>query len=469
MNKIKYFQVLISILLIVSFSQGIFELCGIPLWVPKLIEESIALMVFLLAFLFRISHGKTFNVYGLISISGLLIVGIISGIINNIYHIAILLFFRGILVYYLFFLGVLNLEMTSDSVRRILSLMVILFVIQIPASWIKYFIVGMDETWVGTVSYQGGELGLLVALFAGAFLISAFLYRKKLSYLIWIFLFFIFGIINEKRATVFVFPVLLLFMFIHYNALSKQYGLPSRLHSIFRLFSVRNVILLTAVFSITLYMGGRLLPDFNPENKVWGSFNIKHMYDYAVGYSFRDYYSYGVDFKENEYDVDYVNITNAQKGRFRLIYETSKWLFDQKWYVILFGMGGGSFSTSYITGNSLDIMFEKIGIRGGAPFMIYILLETGIIGFMFMTRFFYRLYKSIWKQYCLSNDLDDKIFRLGLLGVWFVFVFDSYVYSRATMLFGILTPIFYFMLAQCLKGQTISRKGICVINKNKVM
>jgi hypothetical protein len=318
----------------------------------------------------------------------------------------------------------------------------------------------MDETWVGTVSYQGGELGLLVALFAGAFLISSFLYRKRLSYLIWILLFFLFGIINEKRATVFVFPVLLLFMLIHYNALSKKNGLPSRLCSIFRLFSVRKVIFLTVAFSIILYMGGRLMPDLNLEKKVWGSFDIKYMYDYVIGYNIRDYYSHGDDFKQNESEIDYVKNENVQKGRFRVIYETSKWFFEQKWDVILFGMGGGSFSTSYITQNPLDIMFEKTGIRGVTPFMIYILLETGIIGFMFMTRFFYRLYKSIWKQYCLSNKLDDKIFILGLLGVWFIFVFDSYVYSRATMLFEILTASFYFLLATCLKGKTISRKDI---------
>jgi hypothetical protein len=457
-----FMEILIATLILISFSQGVFELLHIPLWIPKLIEESLALMVFLWVFLSRISHGKTFNVYGLISISGLLIIGIISGIINNTNHIAILLFVRGILVYYLFFLGVLNLKISGDSVRRIISLIVILFVIQIPASWIKYAIVGIDESWIGTVSKSAGELGVLIAVFAGAFLISAFIYRKKLSYLIWISLFFLFGITNEKRATVFVYPVLLLFMFIHYNALSKKYGFPSRLHSIFRLFSIRNVILLTAALSIVLYMGGRLLPDFNPERKIWGSFNIKYMYDYAVGYNLRDYTSYGKGegFKENEYNVDYLNIKDAQKGRFRLIYETSKWFFEQKWCVILFGMGGGSFATSYITGNSLDIMFEKIGIRGATPFMIYILLETGIIGFMFMTRFFYRLYKSIWKQYLLSNDLDDKIFRLGLLGVWFVFVFDSYIYSQATMMFEILTAAFYFLLAICLKGQTVSKRGI---------
>ncbi len=379
---------------------------------------------------------------------------------NNIYYISILLFVREILVYYLFFLGVLNLELSVGSVRQIISLMVLLFIIQIPASWIKYFAIGMDETWIGTVSYQGGELGLLVTLFACAFLISAFLYKKKLSYLMWIVLFFLFGIINEKRATVFVFPVLLVFLFIHYNALSKKNGLPSRLRSIFKLFSVRRVILITAAFSIILYLGGRLLPDFNPEKKVWGSFDIQHMYDYAVGYVYRDYYSYGEDFKENEYYVDYVNIKDAQKGRFRVIYEASKWFFEQRWYVILFGMGGGSFSTSYLTGNSLDIMFEKIGIRGATPFMIYILLETGIIGFMFMTRFFYRIYKSVWKQYGLSNNQEDKIFILGLLGVWFVFVFDSYVYSLATMKFEILTASFYFLLAICLKGQTVSRRGI---------
>jgi hypothetical protein len=134
MKKTSLTEILISILIIVSLSLGIFELCKIPLWVPKLIEELLALMVFLSAFLFRISHGKTFNVYGLISISGLLIVGIVSGIINNISQIAILLFVRVILVYYLFFLGVLNLEISGDSVRRILSLIVILFVIQIPAS-----------------------------------------------------------------------------------------------------------------------------------------------------------------------------------------------------------------------------------------------------------------------------------------------------------------------------------------------
>jgi hypothetical protein len=455
-----FIEILIATLILISFSQGIFELLSIPLWIPKLIEESLALMVFLSAFLFRISHGKTFNVYGLISISGLLIIGIISGIVNNTYHMAILLFVRGILVYYLFFLGVLNLKISEDSVKRIISLMVILFVIQIPASWIKYAIVGIDESWIGTVSKSGGVLGLIIAVFAGAFLISAFFYRKKISYLIWILLFFLFGIINEKRATVFVFPVLLLFMSIHYNALSKKNGLPSRLHAVFRLFYVRNVILLTLAFLIILYMGGRLLPDFNPEKKVWGTFSIQHIYDYTIGYNLRNYTSYGYGFREESIETDFYNNTNAQKGRLRLIYESVIWIANQKWPVLLFGLGGGSLSNSYLSGNEDDVMFEKSELRGATPFMLYILLQTGILGFLFMTRYFYRFYKAIWRQYCLSSDTDNNIFILGILGGWFIFVFDSYIYSIGTMSLDVLTPTFYFLLATCLKGQTVSRTGI---------
>ena len=184
-----------------------------------------------------------------------------------------------------------------------------------------------------------------------------------------------------------------------------------------------------------------MIPSLNPEEKTGGSFSIKHIMKYTIAYNLRM-------LDDREWDnPDIVHDTGVQMGRIRVIAESIKWIEKQDLFTVMFGIGGGALSKSYLTKNKYDIMFTRLRIRGVMPFMISILLECGVVGLISFSIFLLRFYLAIRDRFFSVNDRNDRIFVLGMLGVQFIFIFDSFIYSCASMTYNVLTPIYYFLLA----------------------
>ena len=77
------------------------------------------------------------------------------------------------------------------------------------------------------------------------------------------------GIATGKRAVILLFP--LLFMVLSVYVCKKKYS--------------NRIWMIVAAAPFLFYLGVRLTPTFNPENKVWGSFDLEYMMNYTENYA----------------------------------------------------------------------------------------------------------------------------------------------------------------------------------------
>lgn len=80
------------------------------------------------------------------------------------------------------------------------------------------------------------------------------------------------GIAAGKRAVILLFPIL--FMVLSMYVCKKKYS--------------NRVWVIIAAAPLLFYIGVRLTPSFNPEKKVWGSFDLEYVINYTENYSMGD-------------------------------------------------------------------------------------------------------------------------------------------------------------------------------------
>jgi hypothetical protein len=177
---------------------------------------------------------------------------------------------RYFILFSLFFILV-NQRENFEFKETLDSLIYRLLILQILLSAIKYLIMGTTESIVGSIASQGGAIATLLPVL-GLF----FIWYKKNGHFDrndWIFiigLMFI-GFESIKRAIWFIFPVLLTLLIFYV----PKRRIPLRV-------SVISIISIPMIF----YLGVRMNPTLNPENKFWGTFNWDYVFNYARGYSF---------------------------------------------------------------------------------------------------------------------------------------------------------------------------------------
>lgn len=148
-----------------------------------------------------------------------------------------------------------------------------LLLLQIILSIVKFFTIGMNESYVGSISSEGGALATTFPMFG--FMIIWFKKKGVLTKKEWIItvgLLFI-GFMSYKRAIWFIMPILIAFF---------MFYIPKRKVPF-------NVILISLIaVPLVFYLGVRLNPDLNKEKKIGGSFDIGYVIDYANFYTFGD-------------------------------------------------------------------------------------------------------------------------------------------------------------------------------------
>ncbi len=138
--------------------------------------------------------------------------------------------------------------------------------------WKLVFLGGFLEGWVGSISgLQGGGAGTSLPLLGLIFwsIKSHMAFRSRKD---WLFVggLLLIGFAAGKRAVWVLFPLLFLLLFIVAYGKTIKPG------------SALMVLILLPVF---VYLGVRLTPTLNPEDKVWGSFNPQYAWEYALKYS----------------------------------------------------------------------------------------------------------------------------------------------------------------------------------------
>ena len=159
--KLNIFSFLLFLVFIFSFSFAIFQYLDLPIFLPKTGAIICAISAFLISIWARINSGyDSFKIKYFWPHFCYLVVGSISYIVNDVSFSAYLLFLRDVLPFYLLFLAVINVN--TKSYTTLNMLLIALFLLQLPVSWIKLLTIGMNEHWIGTVHINAGELSLLL-------------------------------------------------------------------------------------------------------------------------------------------------------------------------------------------------------------------------------------------------------------------------------------------------------------------
>ena len=149
----------------------------------------------------------------------------------------------------------------------------LILLIQVGVSVYKFWLFGghFFEGMVGTFgALRGGGIGTSFPLVALCWVAinSNMDIRKWKS---WLFIagLLLLGIATGKRAVILLFPIL--FMVLSVYVCKKKYS--------------HRIWLVVAAAPLLFYIGVRLTPTFNPENKVWGSFDLEYMMNYTEDYA----------------------------------------------------------------------------------------------------------------------------------------------------------------------------------------
>jgi hypothetical protein len=426
-----------------AFSQGILLLLmGIPTIVPRMVMELSIVFLFAKSLYLQsiVYYRRPIKAFGFLPMLGLFTVSLLSFYVNEQPTIAFLLFCRHIFIFYLLFVTLLNLNLSEKTIRKINKYLIFLFLIQIPAAIIKFIFIGLEEgRGIGTVSVQGGGLSTTLPLFAIAFLLSLYIFKRNNIYILLIAGFIAFGLLGEKRALAFYIPILMIFLYYMHTKggfYKKALIFNWARIKIFAVIILISLAGLYAVFKTQFLVGSALV---GGASEIRKSFDIRYMVNVAI-----------------EYET-HVTAPEYSFGRLASTVRSYNVLKNDGPLTLLFGHGAG-----YLIESSLIDEEERernaylrLGIIAGKTGLVWLINQVGVLGVLFMLIFYFQLLR---KAYVVYQEVSDPYWRpitLGLLGACFVFIIDFLTYSPTTMTFGSLTPVFYYIAAVCFKAKTL--------------
>lgn len=411
------------------FFEGILQLINIPTIYSKIFAETLIFILFFKCLFEVIINKKTFKVYGLGPIIVVFFSSLYSYFINNLLFISYVYFLRIIFIFYFYYLSLLNSSMKIKQRESIKKFIITIFVIQIPAVFIKYLMIGQTESGgIGTLSIDEGSLSTIVPLFAIAFLFSNYLYKKQNIYL-WFIVFFVgYGIVGAKRAIIVYVPILVLFVFMlkhfvgkyAYFEVAGKIGLRIK-YIVLSLFFVVFLVYITAITN----------PSLNPEGLVGGSFDIGHIKNYIIEYETRT----------REGNEQYLGRLAAPT----LVYNVVNGEGFEK---ILFGLGPGEIIETRFVAGSKDVLLEKYGIGYGARTgVLWLFFQIGLVGTVGYLFFLLKMFKVGFLESIRTRTVETRILGISFLGFLTVYCFDFFTYSYAMMRSGALLGTLFFSLS----------------------
>ena len=275
-------------------------------------------------------------------------------------------------------------------------------IIQIVLSIAKYIIIGPTESIVGSIASQGGAMATALPLLGFIFI---WLKKKgKMEVRDWMFtiaMVFI-GFVSNKRAIWYVMPVIItLLMF--YVPLRKV--------------TIKIILLTFLAIPLVFYLGVKLTPDLNKENKKWGSFNLDYALNYARIYSFGEK-------KNNEKGI-------GRGGATLLLYEKiANGEFQEKDF---FGYGlRFMYATSYEEFSELGFGINHKGSANGA---FQTMVTNGYLGIL----------ATVWFALSLLIVTKNRRLRLVLVGLfcWEYFFYTGIVLREPALSFLLIYIVLF--------------------------
>ena len=425
-------MIFLVILIFTAFFVNSFTQLGLIPGQANWLTELLIMGLFVRMLTERIATGRQIRLFGGPIVTIFVVIIISSILLNQVQPVGIILFMRLILRFYLLMVVLVNLDYDESFMLRINKLIAWLFIIQIPTGVVKMFINGgIQEINIGTYAMWSGGPTTIIPLIAIGFLVSHyFLYKKSLNNL-WLALGFIaFSIIGNKRGFMFYLPVVFIFISWNFrNQIRKYYQ--------FMFLSVLIILL-------TLYFASRFIPTLNPERKVWGTFSIEYIKNYAL------------DYTTKEVDGKAIGRTSATIA----IYN---YLAKQGMYTAMFGTGPGKIMKS--TFKSHDTSFTKqedeIGVGYGMTGLNWLAIQVGYIGAAVWFSFYVYALWTLFGYYKRETNAYWCAFNMGMLNFCFVAIIMNITYNHVLISDDTFTMVFFILLAFAIR-----RNEILVRNRN---
>lgn len=298
---------------------------------------------------------------------------------------------------------------------KILNLLYEILIAQIIISIFKLLIFGRQiEGLVGSFTISGGGVGTSFPII-GFYIL--YIYRKgrfkKLDWWLIVGLFLV-GWTTGKRAVWIILPIVIMLFFSYVRGVRLN----------------KYMILGLLAFPIVIYFGARLTPTLNPENQIWGSFDMQHLYDYANQYQFGDEGIEGQreNIQEMSQKVTYVGgdygLQNEQieaSGRGNATIELFKLIFGSRSLTEqdIWGTGLSTFySTSYEEFDKLPLTIH-LRYKGAGTGFYQMYATIGVVGAILMVIFSLLPYTRI----------KHRRMKWVMIGV---FVYDYFMYNATT-------------------------------------
>ena len=420
MKKINFY--LIYLVFIVSFLKGILAFGGVGEPITQAFIDLIIIILFFNSMLYVlkkkkiIAPGFTINIF-------LFIVIIVSFLLTDVQEIQLIIFIRKFTLYYLFFYVLFNINLNNMQIESLKKLIIFLFIIQVPSSFIKLILLGGTlEKIVGTISITEGSLATIMPLMAISYLISNYLISKNFKYIIWILLFIMIGLMSNKIAILFY--LIILFIYLSYFYSTTKFRLPNLL---FMKKLLLNMVYLIVIFLLFVVIN----PRTNPEHKVGGSFDIEYLIDLTEKYNTK---------KPSIYEGE-------GQGRYDAPGVVFSRLHDGGLLNILLGFGPGEITRSSFTKYG-DPLLEKYNIGyGGRQGWLWIAMQIGVIGMITMALFHFILLKKLLVVHKVKYlNKEDKIHILTALGFLLIYILDFFSYSRILFTSPSVVLTYYFVI-----------------------
>lgn len=435
------------IILTLALTPGLIEqLVGIPVSFVRASMELCIVMLFTKAlFLQIIKRGRSLKCVGLGPMAALVALSVISSIVNEQPYDNVANFFRNAFLFYLFFLSLLNLDLPERTVRTVNGYVMAIFAFQIVPALIKFSRVGLQEGGgIGTVSVHAGEFSTTLPLFAISFLLAFYYLSRDARYLLWILVFIVFGLLGAKRALVFYVPVVLMFVYmIAPSGRREQVNVSSPVAG-FR--AKKGLVALLLISTITLYVGFKLMEALNPDQRVWGSFDLA----FALTAAYKEETNVLEEggYFEKDQGAPHSGDPLAT-GRISSTAFSFRRLASEGIVPLLLGSGPGLLTGSIFADANVFGTLRTLGIRYGMTGLVWFVNQVGVLGVLLFLVFYCQMYRKGLYVYRRISSRYWKGIALGFVGATFVFLLDFMTYSVSTLTMGSLTAVYYYVAAAC--------------------
>ncbi|MBX2976367.1 MAG: hypothetical protein KF721_09550 [Ignavibacteriaceae bacterium] len=410
---------LILFLIILSFNLGLLEnLFGLLPEVSGYIIDISILIVSVLVLL----NGKSKYLKTLWIIPLFIIISLISKFFNSSEFILFVVGIRRYLMpIFMLFIG-LNIYISDNNFHRLTKTIIFLFSVQFFVAIYKLYTVGMQEhMYIGTLANFGGAISTILPLLGINLFLVLYLDSKKKVFILLMISMLFFGYVGLKRALVFLAPINIFLSIVFYYWLMHD-------SKLYKIFNPKVIISVGLLAMVIIYLGVRIMPTLNPENKVWGSFDLAYTIDYAAGYEDRKDYG----------KLDGSGRLNAYEGIFYFLTSNTN-----AFHKLIVGIGPGTTERNSFTKfdqfsmEALGLGYAS-GLVGGAKTV----LQFGLLGLIVYTLFLFKLF-SLLVKFALNFNVFQKKWLIITILWLLIMTVDFLFYSHLILIVrGMYLPLY---------------------------